>query len=127
MQRLLAKRFITLSLGSIGLSLLCVAYMYASPGRLQISPLQDPDIAGVPVASQPTRMAFVAFSADSRIKAFWKEPEDSTIHMTIEIDPLGESADDETDSQVDGDENSAADDVETDQSQDDGSQTNGSV
>jgi hypothetical protein len=62
--------------------------MYASPAQTQIRQPESPDAAVLPVASQPTRMAFVAYSDDSRIKAFWKQPEESGYRFTIEIDPL---------------------------------------
>ena len=95
-QHHLAKRFLSISLSTIALSLLCVMYMLASPASLQIKPLDSAQAAMVPVASQPDRMAFVAFSADSRIKAFWKQPEGSTYHFTIEIDPLDSATEAET-------------------------------
>lgn len=90
------------------ISLLCVAYMYAIPAQTQIIKPESPVARVLPVASQPTRMAFVAYSEDSRIKAFWKQPEESTYRFTIEIDPLSS----ESEENIADDFNSAGDDSE---------------
>lgn len=88
MQRRLARYFYGWCIGTFLFAAVCVTYMYALPSPQTVAIAGEQQPVDVPVASQPARMAFVAFSEESTIRAFWKSPEESTYRFTIEIDPV---------------------------------------
>ncbi|MEZ5338778.1 MAG: hypothetical protein R3F46_11005 [bacterium] len=87
MQRRLARSFMAWGLGTVVASMVCVGYMFALPSPLQLPPLEVQQAPQVTVASQPSRLAFIAFSGENTIRGFWKDPQDSAVNFTIEIDP----------------------------------------
>ncbi len=105
MQRRLARTFFAWCLGTMLLAALCVSYMYSDPSPVGIVSLEQVVEPTLPVASQPSRMAFISYSADSTIRAFWKSPEESKYRFTIEIDPVDDevAAEDEAQAAADAD------------------------
>ncbi|MCB1218837.1 hypothetical protein KDL44_15755 [bacterium] len=92
MQRRQARSFLALGMGTVVASAICVAYMLALPSPVALPTLAIQQAPQVSVASKPSRLAFIAFSEENTIRGFWKDPQDSAVSFTIEIDPGAQEA-----------------------------------